>query len=181
MSRIGKLPIPIPTGVRVMIDGSMVTVKGPKGELTYEFRPEMQITMEDGVVRVVRSNDEQSVKALHGLTRALLNNMVVGVTDGYTRVLEVLGTGYRAELQGKTLVMSLGLSHSVVIEPPDGIQFEVNPRTSTITVKGCDKEVVGRMAAEIRAWRPVEPYLGKGIRYQGEVVRRKAGKAGKAK
>ncbi len=175
------MPIPIPAGVRVQIDGSKVTVTGPKGELTREFRPEIQISLEDGVMHVARPNDEKSVKALHGLTRALLNNMVLGVTAGYTKVLEVVGTGYRAELQGATLVMNLGLSHSVVIPPLVGIQFEVNPRTSTITVKGCDKEVVGRVAAEIRGWRPVEPYLGKGIRYQGELVRRKAGKSGKAK
>ncbi len=181
MSRIGKLPIPVPAGVQVKIEGNTVTVKGPRGELTREFRPEMHIAFEDGVVRVTRSNDESSVKALHGLTRALLHNMVVGVHEGYTRVLEVLGTGYRAELQGANLVMNLGFSHPVVVTPPPGIAFEVNPRTSTITVKGCDKEVVGRITAEIRAWRPVEPYLGKGIRYQGEVVRRKAGKSGKAK
>lgn len=181
MSRIGKLPIPLPAGVRVQIDGNKVTVAGPKGELTREFRPEMQIAVEKGVLRVTRPNDEQSIKALHGLTRALLNNMVLGVTNGYSKVLEVLGTGYRAELQGQKLVLNLGFSHPVVIEPPVGIQFEVNPRTSTVTVKGCDKEVVGRVAAEIRGWRPVEPYLGKGIRYQGERVRRKAGKAGKAK
>ena len=174
------MPIPVPAGVQVLIDGSKVTVKGPKGELTREFRPELQITLEDGIVRVARPNDARQVRALHGLTRALLNNMVVGVTNGYSKILEVLGTGYRAELQGATLVMNLGFSHSVVVEPPFGIEFEVNPRTSTITVKGCDKEVVGRIAAEIRAWRPVEPYLGKGIRYQGELVRRKAGKAGKA-
>jgi len=174
------MPVPVPTGVQVKIDGNTVTVKGPLGELTREFRPEMQIALEDGAVRVTRPNDERMNKALHGLTRALINNMVVGVHEGYTKVLEVLGTGYRAELQGTDLVMSLGFSHSVVVTPPLGIDFEVNPRTSTITVKGCDKEVVGRVAAEIRAWRPVEPYLGKGIRYQGEVVRRKAGKSGKA-
>lgn len=181
VSRIGKLPVPVPTGVQVQIDGNKVMVKGPRGELTREFRPEMQIEFEDGMVRVTRPNDEKAVKALHGLTRALINNMVVGVQEGYSKVLEVLGTGYRAELQGANLVMSLGFSHPVVVIPPSGITFEVNPRTSTITVKGCDKEVVGRIAAEIRAWRPVEPYLGKGIRYQGEIVRRKAGKAGKAK
>ena len=173
------MPVPVPTGVQVKIDGNTVTVKGPRGELTREFRPEMQITLEDGAVRVARPNDERSNKALHGLTRALINNMVVGVNEGYSKVLEVLGTGYRAELQGTNLVMSLGFSHSVVVTPPPGINFDVNPRTSTITVSGCDKEVVGRIAAEIRAWRPVEPYLGKGIRYQGEFVRRKAGKAGK--
>ena len=181
MSRIGKMPVPVPTGVQVMIEGNMVTVKGPQGELTREFRPEMSIALEDGVVRVTRPNDERANRALHGLTRALINNLVVGVHEGYSKVLEVLGTGYRAELQGTNLVMNLGFSHPVVVTPLPGIVFEVNPRTSTITVKGCDKEVVGRIAAEIRAWRTVEPYLGKGIRYQGEVVRRKAGKAGKAK
>jgi large subunit ribosomal protein L6 len=175
------MPVPVPAGVQVKIDGNTVTVKGPRGELTREFRPEMQIAFEDGVVRVTRPNDEQAVRALHGLTRALINNMVVGVHEGYSKVLEVLGTGYRAELQGTNLVMSLGFSHPVVVTPPPGITFEVNARTSTITIRGCDKEVVGRIAAEIRAWRSVEPYLGKGIRYQGEVVRRKAGKAGKAK
>lgn len=175
------MPVPIPAGVQVMIDGSTVTVKGPKGELTREFRPEMEIKLEDGVLRVIRPNDERQVRALHGLTRALLNNMVIGVHEGYSIVLEILGTGYRAELQGTTLVMSLGFSHPVVVPPLPGIQFEVNPRTSTITVRGCDKEVVGRVASEIRAWRPVEPYLGKGVRYQGEIVRRKAGKSGKAK
>jgi len=174
------MPVPVPTGVQVMIEGNTVTVKGPQGELTRQFRREMQIAFEDGVVRVTRPNDERTVKALHGLTRALINNMVIGVHEGYSKVLEVLGTGYRAELQGENLVMNLGFSHPVVVTPPPGITFEVNPRTSTITVKGCDKEVVGRIAAEIRGWRPVEPYLGKGIRYQGEVVRRKAGKSGKA-
>ncbi len=129
---------------------------------------------------VKRPNDERSFKALHGLTRALINNMVIGVTEGYSKTLEIRGTGYRAELQGTTLVMNLGFSHPVVIEPPEGIEFESNPRASTVTVKGYDKELVGRIAAELRAWRPVEPYLGKGIRYQGEVVRRKAGKAGQA-
>jgi large subunit ribosomal protein L6 len=173
------MPVPVPSGVQVKIDGNTVTVKGPRGELTREFRSEMQIAFEDGVVRVTRPNDERGVKALHGLTRALINNMVIGVHEGYSKILEVLGTGYRAELQGTNLVMSLGFSHPVVVVPPAGITFEVNPRTST--VRGCDKEVVGRIAAEIRAWRTVEPYLGKGIRYQGEIVRRKAGKAGKAK
>jgi large subunit ribosomal protein L6 len=175
------MPVPVPANVQVTIDGTKVTVKGPKGELAREFHPELTIAMEDGTVRVSRPNDERQFKALHGLTRALINNMVLGVTDGYSKILEVMGTGYRAELQGRNLVMSLGFSHLVVVPPLEGIEFDVNPRTSTITVKGCDKEVVGRVAAEIRAWRPVEPYLGKGIRYQGEVVRRKAGKAGKAK
>jgi large subunit ribosomal protein L6 len=174
------MPVPIPSTVDVTIDGSKVTVKGPKGQMTREFRPEMMIAFTDGEIRVERPNDERSNKALHGLTRALINNMVIGVTEGYSKILEIRGTGYRAELQGKTLVMSLGFSHPVVIEPPEGIEFESNPRASTVTVKGYDKEMVGRIAAEIRDWRPVEPYLGKGIRYQGEVVRRKAGKTGQA-
>jgi large subunit ribosomal protein L6 len=154
-------------------------VKGLKGEMVQEFHPEITITLEEGVIRVQRPNDARQFRALHGLTRALINNMVVGVTEGYSKTLEIQGTGYRAELQGKTLIINLGYSHPVVVEPPAGIEFEVNPRTSTITVKGYDKELVGRVAAEIRAWRPVEPYLGKGIRYQGEIVRHKAGKAGK--
>ncbi len=180
MSRIGEMPVPVPAGVDVMIDGSVVTVKGPKGELTREFHSEMTIILDDGSVTVDRPNDERFFKALHGLTRALINNMVIGVTEGYSKTLEIQGTGYRAELQGQNLVMSLGFSHPVVVEPPHGIEFEANPRASTVTVRGYDKELVGRIAAEIRAWRPVEPYLGKGIRYQGEVVRRKAGKTGQA-
>lgn len=181
MSRIGKMPISIPAGVEIQIEGPVIKVKGPKGELTREFHPEMQVLQEESVVRVERPNDDRNFRALHGLTRALLNNMVVGVTEGYTKVLEVRGTGYRAQLDGQKLVMNLGFIHDVVVDPPAGIQFEVNPRASTITITGCSKELVGQMAAEIRAWRPVEPYLGKGIRYQGELVRRKAGKAGKAK
>jgi large subunit ribosomal protein L6 len=164
--------------VKVTIDGTNVTIKGPKGELSREFHSEMIIRMENETIFVERPNDERRIKALHGLTRALINNMVIGVTEGYSKTLEIHGTGYRAELEGKNLVMSLGFSHPVVIEPPDGIVFEANPRASTVVVKGFDKELVGRVTAEIRAWRPVEPYLGKGIRYQGEVVRRKAGKAG---
>jgi len=166
--------------VKVEIEGAKVTVKGPKGEMTREFHPELTITLDTGGVHVHRPNDERQFKALHGLTRALINNMVIGVTQGYSITLEVHGTGYRAELQSKNLVMNLGFSHPVVLVPPVGIEYEVNPRASTITVKGYDKEVVGRLAAEVRGWRPVEPYLGKGIRYQGEIVRRKAGKTGKA-
>jgi large subunit ribosomal protein L6 len=164
--------------VQVSINGTKVTVKGPKGELSREFHRDMLIKMESDTIYVERPNDERKVKALHGLTRALINNMVIGVTDGYSKTLEIHGTGYRAELQGKNLVMSLGFSHPVIVEPPEGIVFEANPRASTVIVKGYDKELVGRVTAEIRAWRPVEPYLGKGIRYQDEVVRRKAGKAG---
>lgn len=180
MSRIGEMPVSIPENVQVSIDGSTVTISGPKGEMTKEFRPEMTIAREDDEIQVTRSSDARRVRALHGLTRALIQNMVIGVTEGYSKTLEVHGTGYRAELQGDSLVMSLGFSHPVVIEPPEGIEFEANPRASTIVVKGYDKEVVGRVAADIRAWRPVEPYLGKGIRYQGERVRRKVGKAGQA-
>jgi len=174
------MPVPVPAGVEVSIEGSKVMVKGPKGALTREFHPELSISLDEGALVVKRPNDERSFRALHGLTRALINNMVIGVTEGYSKTLEIRGTGYRAELQGTTLVMNLGFSHPVVIEPPEGIEFESNPRASTVTVKGYDKELVGRIAAELRAWRPVEPYLGKGIRYQGEVVRRKAGKAGQA-
>ncbi|MGC9347811.1 MAG: 50S ribosomal protein L6 [Anaerolineae bacterium] len=180
MSRIGKMPVSIPDGVNVTIEGSSVTVSGPKGEMTRDFNPAMAISLTDGEVRVERPNDQRFYRALHGLTRALINNMVIGVTEGYSKTLEVHGTGYSAELQGQNLVMSLGFSHPVVVEPPEGIEFEANPRASTITVKGYDKELVGRIAAEIRAWRPVEPYLGKGIRYENEIVRRKAGKTGQA-
>lgn len=155
-------------------------VEGPKGELTKEFRPEMTIIHEDDEIRVERPNDTRQNKALHGLTRALIQNMVIGVTEGYSKTLEVHGTGYRAELQGNKLVMSLGFSHPIVVDPPEGIEFEANPRASTIVVKGPDKELVGRIAANIRDLRPVEPYLGKGIRYQGERVRRKVGKAAQA-
>jgi len=179
VSRIGRLPVPIPPGVEVKIEGTRVTVRGPKGELTQEFHPELRITVEDGSVRVYRPNDERQFRALHGLTRALINNMIIGVSKGYSKTLEIHGTGYRAELKGKTLVMNLGFSHPVVVEPPEGITFIVNPKANTVTVEGIDKQKVGQVAAEIRAWRPVEPYLGKGIRYAGEIVRRKAGKAGK--
>lgn len=180
MSRIGKMPVPVPSGVDVNIDGNFVTIRGPKGELSQEFSPLMDIRLEDGVIYVERPNDENKVKALHGLTRALINNMVLGVTEGYSKSLEIHGTGYRAELQGQTLVMHLGFSHPVRVEPPEGIEFVVKSRANTIEVKGPDKQLVGQVAAEIRNWRPVEPYLGKGIRYVGEHVRRKAGKAGKA-
>ncbi len=180
MSRIGRMPIPVPAGVKVEIDGQKVTVKGPKGELTHLMNPGIKAVLEGNVLHVQRESDAPQVRALHGLNRALINNMVVGVSQGYSKSLEVSGTGYKVELQGKTLVMSLGFSHDVRINPPDGISFEVNPKTGTIVVKGADKQMVGKVAAEIRAWRPVEPYLGKGIRYSDEIVRRKAGKSGKA-
>ncbi|HDQ35203.1 MAG TPA: 50S ribosomal protein L6 [Chloroflexi bacterium] len=179
MSRIGKKPIPVPDGVKVQIEEAQVTVEGPKGTLTQAFAPELQVQLVEGQLLVERPNDERQMRSLHGLTRALLNNMVVGVTEGYVITLEISGTGYKAELQEQKLVLNLGFSHPVVVEPPAGVEFEVNTRANTVTVRGIDKQVVGQVAANIRAWRPVEPYLGKGIRYQGERVRRKAGKAGK--
>ncbi|MBN1920509.1 MAG: 50S ribosomal protein L6 [Anaerolineae bacterium] len=180
MSRIGKMPIPVPAGVKVQLDGEQVTVSGPRGELSRTFHPELKIYQDGNVLRVERPNDTQQFRALHGLTRALLHNMVVGVTDGYRITLEIHGTGYRAELQGTTLVLYLGFSHPVVIPAPANVKFDVNVRANTVTVEGIDKEVVGRLASEIRGWRPVDPYLGKGVRYLNEVVRRKAGKTGKA-
>ncbi len=180
MSRIGIKPITVPDGVTVTIgDKNNVTVKGPKGELSSSFSPRMKITQEDGQLTVSRPNDARENKALHGLTRSLLNNMVVGVTEGYTKVLEIQGVGYRAQMQGKNLVLNVGYSHPVTMEPPEGITFGVEANTR-VTVSGIDKQAVGEQAAKVRIVRPPEPYKGKGIRYQGEYVRRKAGKAGKA-
>ena len=180
MSRIGRMPISLPEGVRADIRGVQVTVTGPKGGLSREFHPDMRVVLEDGQLKVRRPTDQRHHKALHGLTRALLNNMVIGVTQGFQKQLEIHGVGYRVDLQGDgSLVLHLGFSHSVHIVPPEEIQFEVEPRTKRITVRGIDKELVGQVTAEIRAWRPPEPYKGKGIRYVGEYVRRKAGKAGK--
>ena len=180
MSRIGRMPIPLPEGVRVDIQGSQVAVTGPRGNLARQFHRDMEIVLEDDQLMVHRPTDERHHKALHGLTRALLNNMVVGVTQGFRKQLEVQGVGYRVDLQGDgSLLLQLGFSHLVHIAPPEGIQFEVEARSKVITVNGIDKELVGQVAAEIRAWRPPEPYKGKGIRYVGEYVRRKAGKAGK--
>ena len=181
MSRIGVKPIPVPRGVDVQVGPeNAVKVKGPKGELGQVFTTRLSIVQDDGVIRVERPNDQREVKALHGLTRSLLNNMVVGVTDGYTKNLEILGVGYRAQLQGKNLTLNVGYSHPVVMIPPDGITYAVEGN-NRVAVSGIDKQVVGEEAARIRGVRPPEPYKGKGIRYQGEVVRRKAGKAGKAK
>ncbi len=179
MSRIGRMPIPLPSGVKVDIQGNQVTVTGPKGTLSGQFHRDMQVAVENGELVVRRPTDQRQHRALHGLTRALLNNMVVGVTQGYQKQLEVQGVGYRVEMQGENILLQLGFSHPVRIAPPPGIKFDVDPRTKVITVSGMDKELVGRVAAEIRAWRPPEPYKGKGIRYVGERVRRKAGKAGK--
>lgn len=179
MSRIGNMPIELPEKVQVTIDGHRVKVKGPLDELEREFRSELTIQLDDGVLTVGRSSDEPRVRALHGLTRALLNNMVVGVSQGFEKVLEVHGVGYRPEKQGSDLVLNVGFSHPVRISPPDGIAFEVDERAREIRVRGANKEAVGQLAADIRKVRPPEPYKGKGIRYQGEYVRRKAGKAGK--
>lgn len=181
MSRIGVKPIPVPAGVVVtMGDSNDIKVKGPKGELAQTFTPLLSITQEDGIIQVSRPSDERKVKALHGLTRSLLNNMVVGVTDGYTKNLEILGVGYRASMDGKNLVLNVGYSHPVRMIAPDGITYAVEGN-NRVSVSGINKQVVGEEAARIRGTRPPEPYKGKGIRYQGEVVRRKAGKAGKAK
>jgi large subunit ribosomal protein L6 len=179
MSRIGKKPVALPKGVQVTVDGPTVKVKGPKGELTRTFSPEITIEMETGQVVVKRPSDERQMRALHGTTRAIIHNMVVGVTEGFSKVLQVEGVGYRAEMKGKQLVMALGYSHPVPVDPPPGIAFVVDEKARTITVTGIDRERVGQVAAEIRAWRPPEPYKGKGLRYLGEQVRRKAGKAGK--
>ena len=181
MSRIGLMPVPLPKGVSVNIEGSTVQVKGPKGELVRTLNSEMQIKLEDNRLLVERPTDQRRHRALHGLTRTLVNNMVLGVSQGFTRKLEIEGVGYRAEIQGKNLVLNVGFSHPVVVEPPPGISFEVEKGTRVFSVLGADKEMVGEMAARIRRIRPPEPYKGKGIRYQGEHVRRKAGKAGKVK
>jgi len=165
--------------VTVDIQKNTVRVKGPKGEMVRTFDPDMQIELEDNTVFVRRPTDQRRHRALHGLTRALLNNMVTGVSQGFVRRLQIEGVGYRAELQGKNLVLNVGYSHPVVIEPPDGISFEVEKGYRWLSVSGIDKELVGEMAARIRRVRPPEPYKGKGIRYEGEYVRRKAGKAGK--
>lgn len=178
MSRIGKMPIKIPQGVEVKVEDHTVTVKGPKGELTKEFHPDMYITVEGDVLKVKRPSDEKFHKSLHGLTRTLLANMVEGVTKGFEKKLEINGVGYRAAKQGNKLVLTIGYSHPVEIEPKPGIEIEV-PAPTRITVKGIDKQLVGEVAADIRAVRKPEPYLGKGIRYEGEHIRRKAGKAGK--
>ena len=179
MSRIGRLPITIPPGVEVTIDGSRVKVKGPKGELVRDFSPRMKIVKDGQKLRVERPTDSKQDKSLHGLTRSLLNNMVQGVSEGFRKTLEIVGVGYRAEVKNGVLRLSLGFSHPVEYAIPQGIEIEC-PTATRIVVKGIDKELVGRVAAEIRAFRPPEPYKGKGIRYEGEEIRKKAGKAGRA-
>ena len=177
MSRIGKKPIPIPANVEVSVDGSRVRVKGPKGELTRVVRPEVSLKVEDGTLLVERSSEAKQDRAFHGLTRALVANMVTGVTEGYRKTLEIIGVGYRAEKKGNALVLNVGYSHQVTYPEPKGITLSTASPT-VVVVEGIDKQQVGQVAAEIRAVRPPEPYKGKGIRYQGEQVRRKAGKTG---
>lgn len=180
MSRIGRAPIPVPAGVEIKIDGHTVTVTGPKGTLSRTLNEEMTITMEGNEILVTRPNDNIKERSLHGLTRTLINNMVVGVTQGFEKKLEIQGVGYNAQMQGKNLKLSLGFSHPVIVEPPEGITI-TTPSSVVIVVSGADKEKVGMVAAEIRSWREPEPYKGKGIRYSGEHVRRKAGKTGAKK
>lgn len=179
MSRIGKIPVAIPSGVEVKVDGHVVTVKGSKGELTREFNPMMTIKVEGEEVIVERPDDSRQAKSLHGLTRTLIHNMVEGVHDGYSKKLELVGVGYRAALKGSDLEIQLGYSHPVIVKAPEIITFEV-PSQTEIIVKGISKEQVGQVAADIRAWRKPEPYKGKGVRYEGEYVRRKLGKAAKS-
>ncbi len=182
MSRIGKQPVSVPDKVNVTIEKNTVTVKGPKGELKEDFSPDMTIKLEDGAIVIERPSDLRHHRALHGLTRALLSNMVTGVSEGFRKTLTIEGVGYQASVQGKNLQLRLGHSHEVVVEPPDNITFDVpkDSRGTVIHVDGIDKQVVGQTAANIRGWRPPEPYKGKGVRYADEYVRRKAGKAGKA-
>ena len=177
MSRIGKRPIPVPSGVNVAIDGNSVSAKGPKGELARTLHPEMQVVMENGEIVVKRPSDEERHKALHGLSRTLVANMVEGVSKGFQKTLEISGVGYKAELKPYGVLLSLGFSHTIEYKSPAGVKISA-PNPTTVVVDGASKELVGQVAAEIRSFRKPEPYKGKGVKYQGEVVRRKAGKAG---
>jgi large subunit ribosomal protein L6 len=179
VSRIGRLPIVIPDGVDVKIKGTYVKIKGPKGELEHTFPATMKISFKNGEITVERPSDQREQRAYHGMTRSLINNMVIGVKEGYEKTLEINGVGYRAELDGDNLILHVGYSHPVVIEPDEGITFEVDNRTKQVKIKGYDKQKVGQTAAVIRKVRPPEPYKGKGIKYLDEHIRRKAGKAGK--
>jgi large subunit ribosomal protein L6 len=181
VSRIGRLPITVPAGVKVDVNGTSVRVKGPNGEMERTFSPAMAISLAKGQVIVTRSSDLATQRALHGTTRALLNNMILGVSTGFTRTLDIDGVGYRAEMSGKNLVLYVGFSHPVEVEPPVGITFGVDTKIRQVKISGHDKELVGQVAANVREIRPPEPYKGKGIRYTGEHIRRKAGKSGKAK
>ncbi len=178
MSRIGRKPIAVPAGVDVVVDGSTVTVKGPKGTLTGTFNPNMTISLDNGEVTVTRPNDDKENRSLHGLTRTLIANMIEGVHNGFKKELEIVGIGYRAAMQGTALQLNVGFSHQVVMTPPEGIKIEV-PAPNQIVISGYDKQLVGQFASEVRGVRPPEPYKGKGIKYANEVIRRKEGKAGK--
>lgn len=178
MSRVGYNPIPVPSGVNIKVNGADVTVKGPKGELTRSFHERVSIEVDGDVVTLDRVDETRESKAIHGLSRALLANMVVGVSEGFSRDLEIQGVGYRAQLKGNDLELQVGFSHPVTVEAPSGITFDV-PEPTRVSISGIDKELVGQVAADVRKVRPPEPYKGKGIRYVGEYVRRKAGKAGK--
>ena len=178
MSRIGKMPVVIPAGVEVKLDGNHISVKGPKGQLALDFNPEITVEVKDAQIEVTRPSDNKQHRSLHGLTRTLISNMIIGVTDGYSKTLEVNGVGYRAQKQGKDLVMNLGYSHQVIVPEIEGITIDV-PAANQIVISGADKQLVGQIAAEIRAKRPPEPYKGKGIKYANEHIRRKEGKAAK--
>lgn len=181
MSRIGRKPVNIPAGVEVSLnDANVITVKGPKGTLTQQFHSNMAIEIADGVINVTRPNDAKENRSLHGLTRTLISNMIVGVTEGFKKELDVNGVGYRVQMTGNNLVMHIGFSHEVIVPQPEGIKIEC-PSANKIIVSGADKQAVGQLAAEIREWRLPEPYKGKGIKYVDEVIRRKEGKAGKGK
>lgn len=180
MSRVGRMPIDIPAGVTATLDGQVITVKGPKGELTRTLHPDMKVTVQDNVITVERPNDEKNNRTLHGLTRALIANMVKGVTEGFKKELEIVGVGYRAQMKGKKLALTLGFSHPLELDAPEGITIEC-PSATQIVISGINNEHVGEFAAKIRGYRLPEPYKGKGIRYVGEHVRRKAGKAGTKK
>jgi len=179
VSRIGRMPVVVPSGVNVVVKGSHVRVKGPKGELEHTFPASMDISYEDGQIEVKRPSDERTHRSLHGMTRALINNMVVGVSTGFEKILEINGVGYRAEMDGQNLILHVGYSHPVVVEPPEGVSYSVDMKIRQIKIQGYDKQVVGQIAADIRKVRPPEPYKGKGIKYLDEHIRRKAGKAGK--
>lgn len=179
MSRIGRMPVVIPNGVDVEVKNGSVRVKGPKGEMQFAFPTSLDVTIENGSIEVKRPSDDRTQRSLHGMTRALIYNMVYGVSSGFQRILEINGVGYRAETEGKNLVLYVGYSHPVVVEPPAGISFDTDMKTRQIKITGYDKQLIGQVAADIRKIRPPEPYRGKGIKYIEEKVRRKAGKAGK--